>query len=78
MDKIFNTRPMNKMLKTIQKADKEFLEDKINETERLHLTELDEDLIKEFENLSKEGYEKVNEYKTRYFKTLSDNISEYK
>ena len=69
---------MSKRKRILPKEEKEFLEDKINEAERLQLTEPDADLIREFETLSKQGYTVVDEYKHKYYGILSHNIIEYK
>ena len=61
----------------LPKEEKEFLEEKINEVKLLHLIKPDTDLIREFETLSKQGYSDVDEYKQKYYKVLSQNITEY-
>ena len=64
--------------KLLPKEEKEFLEEKINEAELLHLTKPDTDLIREFETLSKQGYTDLNEYKSKYYSMLSQNMGFYK
>ena len=62
----------------LPKEEKEFLEEKINEVGLLHLTKPDADLIREFETLSKQGYTDLNEYKSKYYSMLSQNMGFYK
>ena len=69
---------MSKIERILPKEDQEFLEDKISEAELLHLTEPDEEVVREIGTLSKKGYAGVEKYKNQYYEIISHNIADYK